>query len=70
MKKVKILILLLIFMATPFLSNAGFVCIVSSDEELNTGHCREYSEGNDLCFPDGAGPACKGSGDEPPENED
>ncbi|MFT7158560.1 MAG: hypothetical protein ACI8Q1_003593 [Parvicella sp.] len=68
MRKFKVITCVLIFMATPFLSNAGFVCNVSSNPALNTGHCREYSEGHDLCFPDGEGPACKGSEDEPPEN--
>lgn len=37
---------------------AGFECRVSANEDLNKGFCREYSEGNELCYPDGKGPKC------------
>ncbi len=39
-------------------TGGGFECRVSAKPELNQGHCRNYSEGNDLCYPDGDGPAC------------
>ena len=58
MKKLKIVFIMVALGSLPFIANAGFVCFTSSNQEKNQGHCKEYSEGNDLCYPDGEGPPC------------
>ncbi|MEL6560860.1 MAG: hypothetical protein AAFQ94_21880 [Bacteroidota bacterium] len=62
MKRIKSFIYAVILISLPFLVNAGSVCTVSSNSDLNTGHCRvNPNGGGDYCFSTGTGPGCSGS---------
>ena len=56
-----IVIICFSFASASFMSANILECQVSSNPENNIGHCRNFSEGKDICYPSGEGPECYGN---------